>query len=467
MNCRRMTRKAGKILHSWRDAVHTSLKVVNGLHLESLDANVLGDTLDLANQPLGVPEIEYLRLRVLARDGTGRMEDLTPATRTAAGAAGAAGADHSRPSTSASGRGAHGAEVQTPLPFPGKAGVMPKPPPPAIGTALAHVNLSQCNLSPESAVGLCSTLARVQKIQSLNLSGNAVYLEGALAVAKLVTHTPSLRIVRLAGCRLQWAPEMVEARAHERKGGGSRAAAANNKANAASGGGGGAGGGLGLSRDPAVDYDPTALFALADVAKRTRQLEECDLADEDATSVPGRQIKQSLAINRSIAYERHVDLVKKCVPPLKDPALAQRPYELTLQVDSKFLLREKLLHLNAAGVLFDLPPPPLDPLLEQQAQAEGNRSRSGSKDNETRSRSGSKDIGSKSTSRSRSRSRSSGRSKRAASTGNEKGNKSWFSNPLKALGLSTEPDESAKDAGKGANTGDFSLCGGSDAYYFH
>jgi len=458
-----MTRKAGKILHSWRDAVHTSLKVVNGLKLESLDSNVLGDTLNLANQPLGISEVEYLRLRVLARDGTS-----STAGTEGGGATGAV--DKSRPTTSASGLGAHGAEEQTPLPFPGEAGVMPRPPPPALGTALAHVNLAQCNLSPESAVALCSTLARVQKIQSLNLSGNAVYLEGALAVAKLVTNTPSLRIVRLAGCRLQWAPEMVEARAHERKGGGSRAAAANNKAsgaasdNSGGGGSGSGGGGLGLSRDPAVDYDPTALFALADVAKRTRQLEECDLADEDAASVPGRQIKQSLAINRSIAYKRHVDLVQKCVPPLKDPALAQRPYELTLQVDSKFLLREKLLHLNAAGVLFDVPPPGLDPKLELHARAEGsssgNRSRSGSKDNGNRSRSGSKDNGSKSRSSS-----SSGRSK--GGTGNEKGSKSWFSNPLKALGLSTEPDESAKDAAKGANTGDFSLCGGSDAYYFH
>lgn len=309
-------------------------------------------------------------------------------------------------------------------------------PPPAVGVALTDVNLARCGLSAEAAAVLCATLAQVGRVQALDLSGNAVYLRGALAVAELVTSTKSLRRVRLAGCRLQWAPEMVDARARERKGGGSRAAAHQAAAAPAAQPPSRPSGSGSSSRDAAVEYDPTALFALADVAKRTRQLEECDLADEDASSVPGRQIRQSLAINRAIAYRRHADLVAKCVPPLKDPPrLAQRPYALTLDVDAKFLLREQLLHLNAAGVLFDVPPPPLDPPDHLSAAGGGGGSRGGPRG--------------------------------GSGGGQAAGGKSWLRNPLSALGLSKAPEASTTDAAKGANTGDFSLCGGSDAYYIH
>lgn len=105
-------------------------------------------------------------------------------------------------------------------------------------------------------------------------------------------------------------------------------------------------------------YDESALYVLADVAKRLRQLEECDLTDEDFASKPGRMVRQSLAINRSLAYTRHVDLVQRAVPPLPDPSKKMRHFALTLDVDSRFLAREKLVHLKAVGILLNKPPPP-------------------------------------------------------------------------------------------------------------
>ena len=62
--------------------------------------------------------------------------------------------------------------------------------------------------------------------QVLSFAGNAIYLEGARVVAKLVTTTPTLRAVRLGGCRLMWSPEMVEFRARQRKKTGGKATGA-------------------------------------------------------------------------------------------------------------------------------------------------------------------------------------------------------------------------------------------------
>jgi hypothetical protein len=63
-----------------------------------------------------------------------------------------------------------------------------------------------------------------------------------------------------------------------------------------------------------------------------------------------------------LAYRRHVDLVTKVVPPLPDPlkegTYQRRSYGLTLDVDSKFLVKEKLLHLNSVGITTDADPPP-------------------------------------------------------------------------------------------------------------
>ena len=71
--------------------------------------------------------------------------------------------------------------------------------------------------------------------------------------------------------------------------------------------------------DPAEDYNPSALFILADISKRLRQLEECDLSGEDYDSEPARMIRQSLAINRALVNLQiplpHVQPLSLCSTP--------------------------------------------------------------------------------------------------------------------------------------------------------
>jgi len=219
--------------------------------------------------------------------------------------------------------------------------------------ALREVKLAGCGLGPEAVGIVCATLAEVGVVETVDLSRNGRFLEGARHVAGLVARTPSLRRLYLEKCRLQWAPEMVRAQAKMKGKGKNQAGAA-------------AGGKKGEKKkqkkvaiaaaDPATEFDPSALFTLADIAKRLRQLEECRLSDEDYDSEPGSMIRQSLAINRSLAYERHTDLVRVAVPPFpdrKEDQAAHRTYALTLDIDSRFLMKERLLHQSSVGVSLD------------------------------------------------------------------------------------------------------------------
>ena len=241
----------------------------------------------------------------------------------------------------------------------------PAPLIPGLGSvALTDVNLRGCGLGPEGARMVCACLTSVGKLEILDLSDNFIYLAGALSVASMVTLTPTLRILRLERCRLQWGPAMVkQAQARTPKNTDSKA---KSNPSGAPSSGCGPGGLKGAGRleafDPAGEFDPSALFVLADISKRLKQIEECVLTDEDDRSEPARQIKQSLAINRSLAYRRHVDLVAKLVAPFPKRPLHlhsnRSQYALTLDVDSKFLVREKLLHLRSVGLVLDAPPPP-------------------------------------------------------------------------------------------------------------
>lgn len=83
---------------------------------------------------------------------------------------------------------------------------------------------------------------------------------------------------------------MVAKRALEKKS--KKGEAGGSKAGGGGSGGRGSGGGAAVGFDPAIDYDPSALFVLADVSKRLKQIEECDLSEEDFESEPARQIRQ-------------------------------------------------------------------------------------------------------------------------------------------------------------------------------
>merc|ERR1711991_1232035 len=101
--------------------------------------------------------------------------------------------------------------------------------------------------------------------------------------------------------------------------------------------------------DPPNDYDPSALYILADVAKRRKQLEVVELSDEDLESIPAQEIEQSLSINRAVNYKQHIDLAEKVIPAF--PKLkSHQMYELTLDVDSRFLINEKLLQMRSIGL---------------------------------------------------------------------------------------------------------------------
>jgi len=156
-HCRHMTGLAGRHYHDAWDSFHPSLTKLNGLDLPAIKATK--DTLDVSGTALGLPEVQLLALRVL-----GRGQKDTPAAQ-----------------------------------------------------ALTDVNLSGCGLGSAEVDLVCGTLKRVGKLQIIDLSGNALHLKGAQHVASLVLAIPTLRILRLGHCKLQWAPEMVVKRAHEKQ----------------------------------------------------------------------------------------------------------------------------------------------------------------------------------------------------------------------------------------------------------
>ena len=173
--------------------------------------------LDLSGTHLGLPEIELLCLRILSRSGppASSRAEAAPSTPAAEALAAAAPKGSQLPLASKASASKASAPVPSPASGPRRSEAFAVVPA-RTGPALCEVLLAGCGLGPEAARVVCETLQGVKKVQVLDLSGNAINLEGGQAAAAMVASTPTLRVIRLAGCRLQWSKEMVEFRARRK-----------------------------------------------------------------------------------------------------------------------------------------------------------------------------------------------------------------------------------------------------------
>ena len=166
--CRALTREAGRHYHRTLDKLHPSLTLLCGLDLPRVVTKAT-EVLDLTGISLGISEVELISLRCLCRQ---------PAA-------------------------------------PGWGGQRLE--------GVKVVCLRDTGLDTHGLEVVCAALAGVA-IESLDVSNNPIYRDGAKRVALLAQATQSLRIIRMANCHAQWAPEMVQEEARRKAAGKKKAA---------------------------------------------------------------------------------------------------------------------------------------------------------------------------------------------------------------------------------------------------